>query len=72
MLTDLTGPLPTRHSTEMPQEQHERAAFGPPVAEAMLVAVWIDECVIGQSRNVEAHDISFMTVRAKSSRPDVS
>ena len=71
-ISDLTGPLTTSESTEVSQEQHDRASFGPSVSEAVLVPIGIDQDVIGESGYVEGHESAGMTSRANSSRPDVS
>ena len=71
-ISDLTGPLAAGQSTEVSEKQHHHSAFGPAVAESVFVSVRVDQGVTGEACDIEAHDISCMTVRAKSSSPDVS
>lgn len=71
-ISDLTGPLTTGQSTEMSEEENERAVFGPAITEPVLVPVRIDECVVRKSRDVETHERPGITSRANNCSPVLS
>ena len=56
-VADLTGPLAAGQSAEVAEKQDHLWPGRPPVAEAFLVAVGIDEYLIGQSLDVKRHEV---------------
>ncbi len=54
---DLTGPLAARQSAKMAEKQDHLRSGRPPVTEAFLGAVGIDEYLIGQSFDVKRHGV---------------
>ena len=56
-VADLTGPLAAGQSAEVAEKQDHLWLGRPPVAEAFLAAVGIDEYLIGQSLDVKLHEV---------------
>lgn len=71
-VADLTGPLATRQSTEVTEEENDPGAILPSIGQILGAAVGVDERMTAERRHVEGHESSGMTSRANSSSPEVS
>ena len=54
-ITDLTGPLATRHSTEVAKEENDLRTVGPKITEALFDPIGIYDHVVGEGGNVKGH-----------------
>lgn len=58
-IADLTGPLATRQSAEVAQEQQNVRPVRPEIPEPMRRALWGSEDLVGEESGIERHESSW-------------